>query len=152
GADSECAQLVGPVAKVDPGILQVGGTTVRSDSHPTVSVGDEVRVVGRWDGSAVVAYSVEAIPRVPFDGRVPRVEIEGYAWHGATGQLQVGGYSVEVSPSATLGGQGPPTANTPVRIQAVVRDRRVIVERIRVINEAPSLHQAPQMNPRGWNG
>jgi hypothetical protein len=133
------AQVVGPVTKLDSGIVWVAGTAVRTENRTPISIGDEVQVVGYWDGSAIVARSVESIPRVPFDGRVVRVEIEGFARQTAAAQLQVGPFSVELPPAAAQEVPRLSVADARVRIQAVVQDGHVIAQRIGVLDELPSL-------------
>jgi len=151
GAASDIVQLSGPVTKLDSGALAIAGTQLRIDDGAHLSVSDEVHVIGRWDGSAVVARSVELIPRIPFDGRVPRLDIEGYAQQSIAGQLYVGPFLVElpqVSPDALQ----LPAPDARIRIQAVVRDRHVIVERIGVISDLPTLPPLPDRESRAGKG
>ncbi len=49
------AQVMGPVTKLDSGIVWVAGTAVRTDNRASISIGDELQVIGRWDGGAIVA-------------------------------------------------------------------------------------------------
>ena len=151
GAAGDVVQLSGPVTKLDSGALAIAGTQLRIDDRTQPSVGDEVHVIGRWDGSAVVARSVESIPRIPFDGRVPRLDIEGYAQQFVAGQLHVGPFLVELphvpSPEAQL-----PAPDARIRIQAVVHDRHVIVERIGVISDLPTGPPLPDRESRGGKG
>jgi len=142
-------QVVGTLTKSDSGMLAIAGTPIRAEG--SLSVGDELNVVGVWDGRAIVARTVESIPRVPFDGRVTRVEIEGYARASATGQLQIGPFSVELPSSGAPGALAPPASDARVRIHAVVRDRHVIVERLGIL-ELPSRSMPPPQGGRGWHG
>ena len=130
-ADStEVSRLTGPVGRVASGTVDVAGTAVGFESGGTYSLGDEVRVAGRWDGTRLVAASIETLPRVPFDGRVARVEIEGYARPESGERLRVGPFLLDLPADGAIGSDFAP--DTPVRIHAQVRDRRVIVERIGV--------------------
>ncbi len=141
----ELAHVVGPVTNLDAGMLWIAGTAVRLETPVSVAIGDEVHVAGHWDGTALAANSVVAMPRVPFDGHVARVEIEGFARATAGGQLQVGAFAVEVSPATAQDVQRLSGLDTRIRVQAVVQNRHVIVERIGVMDELPSL---PPLLPR----
>ena len=149
GTASDVVQLSGPVTKLDSGALAIAGTPLRIEDRAQPSVGDEVHVIGRWDGSAVVARSVESIPRIPFDGRVPRLDIEGYALQSVAGQLHVGPFLVELPhiPALQL-----PAPDARIRIEAVVHDRHVIVERIGVIGDLPTLPPLPDRESRPGKG
>lgn len=147
--ESDLARLTGPVTRVEPGRLEVAATPIDIENGAGISIGDEVRIAGRWDGAKLVASSIEALPRIPFDGRVTRVEIEGYASPKAAGQLQVGGFLFELPPSAP--GEALPQLepDARVRIEGFVRDRRVMIERIGV-SEPPSLPESRRGAPDGW--
>ncbi len=150
--DTPAVQVVGPVTKVDSGMVWVAGTAARTNSAAAIAVGDEVQVAGHWDGAAIRAASITAIPRVPFDGHVTHVNIEGFARPIAAGQLQVGSFAVELLPAAVQEVQQASTLETRIRIQAVIENRHVLVERIRVMDELPPL---PPLWPRdagGWGG
>jgi hypothetical protein len=148
----DVARLAGPVARIEPGLLAIGATRVALASHaPAPSVGEEVRITGRWDGEQLVAAALESIPATPFRARVDRLEIEGYASALAAGRLKVGPFLVELA--ATIASESPP-AGARVRVQGVVRDRRVIVDRIGVLPEPPALPEvrgAPRL-PKGAPG
>ncbi len=150
--DTPTVQVVGPVTKVDSGMLWVAGTAARTDSRAAITVGDEVQVVGHWDGAAITAASITAIPRVPFDGHVTHVNIEGFAHAIAAGKLQVGPFAVELLPAAAQEVQQASTLETRIRIQAVIENRRVLVERIRVMDELPPLPPLWQHDAGGWSG
>jgi len=145
----EVAQLTGAVMKLESGALAIAGTPVRIDTGEQPAVGDEVHVTGRWDGSALVAQSVESLPRIPFDGHVRRLDLEGYAMRSTAGQLWVGPFAVALSPGASSNVPQLPAPDTRVRIQAVVRDRQVIVERLGVIGDLPTLPPQPDRELRG---
>jgi len=139
----DLAQVVGPVTKVEPDGVWISGTAVRIDGQEGVAIGDEVRVAGRWDGNAIVAGTVEAIPRVPFNGRVARVDIEGYAHPITADQIRVGHFAVELPAAAAQEALRLPAADARLRIHAVVQDRRVIVERIGVMDDLPGVPPPP---------
>jgi hypothetical protein len=148
----DVVQVTGPVTKLDPGVLAVAGTPVRTDAHVQAALGDEVHVEGRWNGAAIVAQSVESLPRIPFDGRVDRLAIEGYARPSVPGQLRVGSFVVELPQAAAAGVMRPPAPDAHIQIEAVVRDRHVIVERLGEINDLPMLPPPPEREPGSWNG
>jgi hypothetical protein len=149
---SDVAQVAGPVTKSASGMLTIAGTPVHIDSGTHLAIGDEVRVVGNWDGGAIAARSVESIPRVPFDGRVARVDIEGFARQTTGQQLQVGAFSVELPAAAAQDAPRLSAPDTRIRIQGIVRDRHVIVEHIGLMDELPSLPPFPQRNTQGLTG
>jgi hypothetical protein len=146
----DIVQLTGAVSRLDSGALAVAGTAIRTNTGVGPAVGDEVRVVGGWDGSAIVADAVEPVPQIPFDGRVRRIDMEGYARPSGSGQLQVGPFVVEL-PRAAAALQ-PPAADARIRVEAVVRDRHVIVERMGVIADLPTLPPVPDRELRGSKG
>jgi hypothetical protein len=148
----ELVQLTGAVTRLESGTLTIAGTRVRTDDRVQPSIGDEVRVIGRWDGSAILAQAIEPIPRVPFDGRVRRIDIEGYVRRAAAGQLQVGPFLVELPPAAAPDALQPPDPNARIRIEAVVRDRQVIIEHVGVIGDLPTLPPVPDGGLRGGKG
>jgi hypothetical protein len=152
GEAREVVQLTGAVTRLEPGTLTVAGTQVRTDDGVQRSVGDEVRVSGRWDGSAILAQAIEPIPRVPFDGRVRRIDIEGYVRQSAAGQLQVGPFVVELPPAAAPGALRPSDPNARIRIEAIVRDRHVIVEHVGMIGDLPALPPVRDGELRGSKG
>ena len=152
GTASDVVQLSGPVTKLDSGALAIAGTPLRIEDRAQPSVGDEVHVIGRWDGSAVVARSVESIPRIPFDGRVPRLDIEGYARQSVAGQLRVGSFVVELPKVSSPEALQLPAADARIRIEAVVHDRHVIAERIGVISDLPILPPLPDRESKGGKG
>jgi len=148
---SEMVQLAGPITQSDASALTIAGTRINFESTAPPGVGAEVRVVGRWDGSAVIAQSVDSLSRIPFDGRVARVDIEGFARQTAAAQIQVGAFSVEV-PSGAQGLTQLAVPGARLRIQAIVQDQHVIVQRVGVLDELPSLPPLPQKSLPGWNG
>ena len=152
GAASDVVQVSGPVTTLDSGAPAIAGTQLRIEGRAQLPVGDEVHVIGRWDGNAVVARSVELIPRIPFEGRVPRLDIEGYAQQSVAGQLHVGPFLVELPKVPSPDALPLPAPDARIRIQAVVHDRHVIVERIGVISDLPILPALPDRESRGGKG
>jgi len=137
---ADAVRLDGPVTRSEYGLLVVAGVTVRAERAPTLRVGEQVSVEGRWDGSGITARSVTASPRLPFDGRVARVDVEGYASGPiAAGRLRVGPFQIALPEDAPS-----PPADTRVRVRAVVRDRQVIAERMTVVGDfrPPSLRDS----------
>ena len=117
--------------------IAVAGTPVRVTDGTALAAGDEVRVTGRWDGARVVASGVDRLPSLPFDGRVGRIDVEGFASATEAGRLRVGSYVFEVSPAATA---EMPAADARVRVEAVVDGRRAVIERV---GAAPDLPPRP---------
>jgi len=131
GLAADAVRLSGPVTRSAPGSLVVAGVTVRAKHAPTLRVGEEVSVAGQWDGSGITARSVTARPRLPFDGRVARVDVEGYAsGPSEAGRLRVGPFQIALPQDAPS-----PLADTRVQVRAVVRDRQVIAERMTVLGD-----------------
>lgn len=136
--ESSVAAVQGALDSLDGERAVVAGTLVRLSEAGTVAVGDEVRVVGRWENGAIVADAMRALPRVPFGGRVARLEVEGYVAPGRPGQLRVGPYAFDLTDR-----DAPPFAATErVRVVATIEDRRAVVERV---GAAPALPPRPQL-------
>lgn len=142
--DGDTAHIVGPVAAVAAGWLSVGGTriSVADDAH--VAVGDEVRVTGRWDGTQLMSTAIEPRPRLPFDGRLRRVEVEGFAGAVAGDQVRVGSFVFEVPSTKSL----PPVAGEArVRIHALIQERRAIVQDMGVLAPRPARPEPKEPGP-----
>ncbi len=153
---ADVAWLSGPVASPSADEIAVAGTPVRVTDGTVLSAGDEVRVTGRWDGSRLVASGVDRLPSLPFDGRVSRLDIEGFAGAVQAGQLRVGGYVFDVSPAATA---DLPAADARVRIEAVVDGHRAVIERVGAMPDLPPRPARPgdaasmrPMHPPADNG
>src|SRR4030095_6788661 len=69
GQADEEVQIIGPV-DADVGGLSIAGTPLEIVGDLRLAVGEEVRVAGRWTGAALRVDGAEAMPRVPFEGRV----------------------------------------------------------------------------------
>jgi len=134
----DVARLSGRVETLAAGRVTVAGTPVRAAGDMALATGDELRLTGGWDGTQLVIRSAERIPSLPFDGRAARVEVEGYPSLGRSGELRMGPYRFDLSPAAAEALTGL-ELSAPLRVEAVVRDRRAVVERVRV---------APGMPPR----
>ena len=141
GDAGRLVQTTGPVTRIESGGLWIGDTAVRPAGPVSVAVGDEVHVAGQWDGGALIAASISATPRLPFDGHVAHVDIEGFARPSASGQLHVGPFAVEV-PAAAQDARHLPAPDTRVRVQAIIQNRQVIVEHLGVMDELPPLPPA----------
>ncbi len=137
-AEVGLSHVAGPVTEVGPQGLVLGRTPVRVEGTVPVSVGDEIRVAGYWDGEALQGTAIESMPRVPFDGRVTRLDIEGYARREPAGQLRVGAFVLETPHSAPTDALPEVARDARVRVQAVVENGRLVVERIGVLAERPS--------------
>lgn len=143
GKPATAAQLA--VGQVAPGWLSIGGTRISVADDPQVSAGDDVRVTGRWDGTQLVAASIETRPRLPFDGRVSRVDIEGFTTGVAGDQLRVGSFVFDIPPSQSL----PQIAgDARVRLQVLIQERRAIVQEMGVLGARPS-RPSPQERAPG---
>jgi hypothetical protein len=151
-AAREVVQLAGTVTRLEPGTLSIAGTQVRTDDRVQLSIGDEVRVIGGWDGSAILAQAIEPIPRIPFDGRVRRIDIEGYVRQAAAGQLQVGPFLIELPAATSPDALRPADPDARIRIEAIVRDRHVIVEHMGIVGDLPTLPPVPDGGLRGGKG
>jgi len=146
GADAgNVSRLTGPLTRSDDGGLTIAGTPVQAPDSLSIPLGDEVRAIGQWDGSAMIVQSLRPVPPIPFDGRVARLDIEGYAQASPAGQLQVGAFSVELAPDASR----PPDSGQKIRVHAVVHDRHVIAERISVIRDLHPGRQRDMQMPNG---
>jgi hypothetical protein len=77
-----------------------------------------------------VASSVDAIPALPFDGHVERVAVEGYASLATADTLRVGSYLFALPRGAAGQALTQIEASPHVRIEAVVRGRQAIIERV----------------------
>jgi hypothetical protein len=146
----EIVRLAGAVQAAADGQATIAGTPVRLATGMELVVGEEVRVSGGWRGDHLAISTVERVPHLPFDGSVARVEVEGYASLATPEQLRVGPYRFEVSRGA-LAALPEPGSARPVRIEAVIRDRRAIVERVDAAPELPP-RPAPRDGGREWHG
>jgi hypothetical protein len=129
-------QLTGPLSVAAPGRLRVGETPVRVEggSHIATEPDRIARVSGRWDGTTIVAREIQLVPRVPFRGRVDRVEIEGYL-RGARPDVRdvdvaVGDFRVRV-PETIAGRQlSSIRSDQRVRVNGHVSANRVVADRL----------------------
>lgn len=132
-------QLSGQLSKGEESTLTVAGVPLLSDVEVAAHVGREVRVVGLWDGQAIVAQSVDVAPLMPFDGRVARVDIEGYAHSTPSGQVYLGAFLVDLPKSMAASSAALfEERGARMRVQAVVRDHRVVAERVAVAADLPA--------------
>lgn len=143
-------QLSGPLESIGPDHVTIAGTTVRTVPSPEWVAGDEVRVSGSWSEDHVSATSAERVPRVPFDGRAGRVDVEGYPLVTAGGELRVGPYRFEV-PRDSVAALPDVASRAPIRIEAAVREGRAFVERIVAAPELPPRPDGAQARPPGYD-
>ncbi len=136
GGTADEALLNGPLSSLAAGSAEVGGIHVRTDTPPKASVGSEVRVAGHWDGTALVARSIEVAPALPFDGRVEHIDIEGYAGAAANGAVQVGAYRIESSTKLSSALQAGSLG--PVHVEAIIRDHHLVAERVALAPDLPA--------------
>jgi len=139
----DTVDVTGPLVELDSGALALGGAEIVVDGQADVPVGDEVRVVGRWAGDAIVATTLAALPRVPFEGRVARVDIEGFA-RRVDGGLQVGPYLVDIGDR-----QAEIDSGVRLRVEGLVRNEVVEVERVTVVAGPPPRPDRADPNRRG---
>jgi hypothetical protein len=140
----ESASLLGPVTATGTDWITIGETRIQVPAEARAAVGDEVRVSGRWDGTQLVSTSLETRPRLPFDGRVDRVEVEGFATAVANDQIRVGAFVFDVSstkPVPLL------SAESRVRIQAVIENRRAIIQNMGVLSTRPPRPESQERAP-----
>jgi hypothetical protein len=135
------SRLEGTVEGIDGASIVVAGTPVIAPSGAAIAVGDEVRVAGQWDAGKLTASTLEPIPRVPFDGRVAQVEVEGFARRDDAGRLKVGPFEFDLSRTSAEALRGVQLGDR-VRVRAVFQDRVPVVERIDVPNDAGSMRPA----------
>jgi hypothetical protein len=143
-------QLVGPLETIGAEHVTIAGTTVRTMPNREWVPGDELRVTGSWSDDQLSAASAENIPRVPFNGRVGRVDVEGYPRLTAAGELRVGPYRFDV-PRDTTGALPDMTGRMPIRIEAAVREGRAFVERAVVAPELPPRPDGAQGRPPSYD-
>ena len=146
--ETPIARLEGPLASAPTGELRIAGTPVGAGGDIRLSAGAEVRVAGRWDGSRLVASSVEAIPRVPFGGHLARIEVEGYPTLSPGRGLRVGPFLFELPSSTAAGTLSRLGRNAPVRVRAAIRNRRAVVEQV---DPAPARPPRPAARPDGMH-
>jgi len=146
----QVARIEGAVGLDDAGRVTVAGTPLRVADDAVLAPGEEVRVVGSWDGTRLVASAVERVAPVPFDGRVGRLDVAGYP-RLTNAELHIGPYRFDLS-RAALDALPELTANAPVRIEAVVRDRQAVIERIEAAPQAPPGIERGGPAPHGARG
>lgn len=141
----DAVRLSGTLSRLASGSLAIDGTEVHTRTSVQSDIGEEVRVAGRWSAGAIEVESFEPVPRVPFDGRVERLDLEGYVRAAPNGEMRVGNFAVESSALAVE-----KSADARVRIEATVRDRRVVVERVQVMRDFPAGPGRPDSDAHGW--
>lgn len=146
----DVVQLSGPLRAAGAGSLAIAGTTVEVAGESRPAPGDEVRVVGQWTGGAVRAETIDLLPRVPFDGRVSRVTIEGFASESAGGQLRVGAFPVDVTPGGMPDPLRSPDAR--VRVEGRIQDRQVVIDRLEPMDDLPVRPPRPGGDGRDRSG
>lgn len=130
-------RVSGSVAKVDGNRFEVSGVPVRVEGSTAPALGGQVRVVGAWDGASLQAQLVEPLSRLPFAGRVERVEVEGFARRSSPDTVNVGGFEVHVPKQVgERGSSDLDSVGTRVRVQATLHERRLVAERIEPVREA----------------
>jgi len=93
---------------------------------PEVDGGRRVRVRGVWNDGRLLAERAEALPEVPFSGRVAEVAIEGFVSPRSGGSgMRVGAFDLAVDDPNAL-----PAAGTRVRVRASARRGRYVADRI----------------------
>lgn len=135
------AWVSGPIEPSAAERVTVAGTPVQVADAAALAPGEEVRVSGRWDGSRLVAAAVERLPALPFEGRVARLEIEGFARPAGAGRLRVGSYVFDLAPGADAA--RPAMADERVRIEAVIDGPRAVIERVGVAPAPPPRPERP---------
>jgi hypothetical protein len=141
GQADEEVQIIGPVEASDAGGLSIAGTPLEIVGDVRLAVGEEMRVAGRWTGAALRVDGAEAMPRVPFDGRVAWMDVEGFPRWSANGELRVGGVAIgrDIAPPAF---EGLRSSDARVRIGAWLEGGGVVVEGIQ---PAPALPVRPPL-------
>jgi hypothetical protein len=136
----DVSRITGALVVSPAGVETIAGTPVQSATPIAIAAGEEVRATGTWSDGRLHAESIEALPRVPFGGRVARIDLEGFARAAANGQLVVGRF---VIPGRSAGDAlaAARAADGRIRVQGVVRDRQVIANRLEVVNDV--LFSAP---------
>jgi hypothetical protein len=139
GQADDGVQITGPVETSDAGGLSIAGTPLEIAGDVRLAVGENARVAGRWTGTALRVDGAEAVPHVPFDGRVARIDVEGFPRWSANGELRVDGVAIarDVAPPA-FGQLGATDAR--VRIGAWLEGGGVVVDRVQ---PAPALPVRP---------
>lgn len=147
-AEGDPVRLTGKADRNHP--LTVAGVPVRTHLGRTLLVGDEVRLSGVWDGTGIVAASIESVPRIPFGGRVNRIDFEGYAsGSAASGHIQIGSFAVTFPKEAAITS---PAGETRVRLQGIVRREQIIAERLSIIGDFRPPHDPGAENRPPKNG
>lgn len=129
----------------------VGGTSVATTSTGEIPEGAEVRAVGRWRDGAIRAEMVEVMPTVPFAGRVDRVALEGFVRPATDGALRVDSFAITGTGAETIA----TASGIRVRVEAIVRDRGLVVERLEridVLQLRPSRFAPPSRGPADGRG
>lgn len=141
----DAVALTGPLVAAASGGFTIGDARVMLPRGSDVRAGDEVRIAGRWTAGTIHADAVDALARVPFDGRVAHVDVEGFARVATGGALALGPFRVDLAPGSTLGvtlGSG-----TRVRIEGRVEARHVVADRIEIMPELPARPVRPDRSP-----
>jgi hypothetical protein len=132
-------QITGPVEASDAAGPSIAGTPLEVVGDVRLTAGEEVRVAGRWTGTALRVDGAEAVPHVPFGGRVAWIDVEGFPRWSANGELWVGGVAIahDVAPPGfgQLGG-----SDARIRVGAWLEGGGVVVDQVQ---PAPALPVRP---------
>ncbi len=124
--DTAVPGLRGTVRDVGEDFVVVSGVRVRAANLLSARVGDQLRVEGVWDGSALQARRVIAEPALPFGGRIEKLQLEGIVRpSNIPGRVEIGGVGVDTSGSLSALQIG-----RRVRVEARVRDGVAIADRV----------------------
>jgi hypothetical protein len=152
----------GSVQRRLDGSLAVGGTPIRAgDDAVDFDAGAYVRVRGSWNGKSVAVADSTVIPALPFEGRVRRLELEGYLYQRQERQIRVGPWTIELAEGAAREFDKQPVA-IDKRVQmnlSITADRRLLAERlgparplIRPVPMRPRERVGPEDTTRGGRG
>ena len=146
----------GPVTEVEKDGFHIFGLHVQPANRglpSEIAVGRNVQVGGTIDGTRLRSDHVQVAARRPFDGRIRRLELQGYIHdrpNDAT--LVIDGQRVELSDKTVIrdGNASELVRDRRVHVSAhITRDQRVLVERIGI---EPRDHRLDIRHERGHRG
>lgn len=104
-ATDDSAVLTGPVTDLGHGKFRMGKTQVLlpdSGRENALQKGQQVRVVGQWDGKRLVAKDLQIRNTTPFQEKVRTVQVEGFLQDRVkNGQLRIDAYDIPLEKSGS---------------------------------------------------
>lgn len=138
----EADLISGEVEAVADGVATINGVRVRlPQGGDAVKPGEDIRALGKQDGSGFRAEKVEPAAKRDFVDRVDRMVVQDRIRRGKAGTLRVGGLDFVLGADARIEGGNAKDLQTGrlVKVEARLKNGRPSIERIEIRDESKGL-------------